>query len=152
MSLSESLSDTVFSSSRICPVLQRALAFERIVQSLNRERTLAMMARGSFRKKILPWTDSQGIVGIPATSRSSFWIFRSRSNEGTSLAPVSLRIQRKTRISELEIRRCGKLSSVSSKNIWHMNIRHIARLQNTKPCRFSIIWAEFRIEFWRVFT
>jgi hypothetical protein len=112
-----------------------------------RNATFAIIFKGSFWKNIFPFADLCWLDGIPHFMRILSCIFRSESKDGTSCAPPSRKTQRNTFISEFEIRRRGRLSIVSSKNICiNLAMRHIKDGMYIMAYHFRAIWMPLTVQ------
>ncbi len=79
---------------------------------------MAIRVRGSFIEYIFPIGDLCCVVGTPEDLRSDACTLRRWYKDGTSRAPDSRRTHKNTFMSEFDTRILGRLSSVSSKNIY----------------------------------
>jgi len=79
--------------------------------------TLAIIAVGLLNEYVLPFGDIHWTVRTICSSFICFWIDCSQAKDGTVATPISRSNQRMTFINELEIRRQGRLSIVSRRNV-----------------------------------
>jgi hypothetical protein len=96
-------------------------SYEHIVSLLSVVRirivlTFVIIARGSLKEKAFPFGDIQCTVGIPASSLTFFCTFRKLSKDGTCLTPISHSNHKIAFIIFPDMRRRGRLSSVSNRN------------------------------------
>ena len=80
--------------------------------------TIAIRVRRSFIEYIFPLGDLYCVVGTPEDLRRDACTLRRWYKDGTSRAPASRSTHKNTFMSEFDIRILGRLSRVSSKNIY----------------------------------
>ena len=101
---------------------------------------MAIRVRRSFIEYMFPLGDLYCVVGTPEDLRRDACTFRRWYKDGTLWAPASRSTHKNTLMSEFDIRILGRLSRVSSKNIYVKIVKIVIALthKNLKDHQLTI--------------